>query len=355
MEPRAAHETAPEDGEERLRAVDAWWRAANYLTLGQIYLLDNPLLRRPLRPSDIKPRLLGHWGTTPGLNFLYAHLNRAIQERDLDAIYVTGPGHGGPGMVANAYLDGTYSELYNDIDRSEDGLRSLFRQFSFPGGIPSHAAPETPGSINEGGELGYSLAHAYGAVLDDPDLLAACVVGDGEAETGPLATAWHSNKFVNPVQDGVVLPILHLNGFKIANPTVLARIPEPELVSLMRGYGYTPYVFTGGFDGEDPMEVHRRFAETLDEVLGQIALFKAEAGQNTTAPRPPWPMIIFRTPKGWTCPKEIDGMPAEGNWRSHQVPLTNVREREDHLRLLEDWLRSYRPEELFDSDGAPMP
>jgi xylulose-5-phosphate/fructose-6-phosphate phosphoketolase len=340
--------------DETLQQLNAWWRAANYLSIGQIYLLDNPLLRRPLTRDDIKPRLLGHWGTTPGLNFIYAHLNRVIQNRRLNTIYITGPGHGGPGMVANAYLDGTYSELYNSIEQSTDGIRALFRQFSFPGGIPSHAAPETPGSINEGGELGYSLSHAYGAAFDNPDLLVATVIGDGEAETGPLATAWHSNKFLDPLQDGVVLPILHLNGYKIANPTVLARIPEEELLSLMRGYGHTPYLVSGGFDDEDPIEVHKRFAATLDTVLDQIAQIKAGAAAGTLVGRPAWPMIIFRSPKGWTCPKEIDGHPSENNWRSHQVPLANARDTEAHTKLLETWMRSYRPEELFDESGAPV-
>jgi xylulose-5-phosphate/fructose-6-phosphate phosphoketolase len=341
--------------ERTLEELNTWWRAANYLSLGQIYLLDNPLLRRPLTRDDVKPRLLGHWGTTPGLNFLYAHLNRAIRERDLNTIFVTGPGHGGPGMVANAYLDGTYSEVYNSIDHSEGGLRRLFRQFSFPGGIPSHVAPQTPGSIHEGGELGYSLSHAYGAAFDNPDLLVAAVVGDGEAETGPLATAWHSNKFLDPLQDGVVLPILHLNGYKIANPTVLARIPEQELLELMRGYGHTPYLVSGGFDGEDPIEVHKRFAQTLDRALDQIAQIKADAASGALQDRPAWPMIIFRSPKGWTCPKEIDGHPAENNWRSHQVPLVDARDSAEHTALLESWLRSYRPEELFDDAGVPVP
>jgi xylulose-5-phosphate/fructose-6-phosphate phosphoketolase len=339
---------------ETLTQLNTWWRAANYLSIGQIYLLDNPLLRRPLTRDDIKPRLLGHWGTTPGLNFIYAHLNRAIQERSLNTIYITGPGHGGPGMVANTYLDGTYSEIYNGIEKNEAGMKALFRQFSFPGGIPSHAAPETPGSIHEGGELGYSLSHAYGAAFDNPDLLVATVVGDGEAETGPLATSWHSNKFLDPLQDGVVLPILHLNGYKIANPTVLARIPEEELLQLMRGYGHTPYLVSGGFDDEDPIEVHKRFAATLDQVLDQIAQIKADAAAGTLEGRPAWPMIIFRSPKGWTCPKEIDGHPAENNWRAHQVPLANARDTEAHTRLLETWMKSYRPEELFDEDGAPV-
>ncbi|GAA1444584.1 phosphoketolase family protein [Leifsonia poae] len=340
---------------ETLDRLDAWWRAANYLSVGQIYLLDNPLLREPLTRDHIKPRLLGHWGTTPGLNFIYAHLNRVIQERDLDTIFIAGPGHGGPGVVASAYLDGTYSEIYPRIDRTADGIRKLFRQFSFPGGIPSHAAPETPGSIHEGGELGYSLSHAYGAAFDNPDLLVAAVVGDGEAETGPLATAWHSNKFLDPATDGVVLPILHLNGYKIANPTVLARIPEKELLELMRGYGHTPYVVSGGFDGEDPRAVHERMAQTMDEILDQIAGIKRAAKAGDLTERPAWPMLILRTPKGWTCPKEIDGHPAENNWRSHQVPLADARDTEAHTKLLESWLASYRPEELFDDEGAPLP
>ena len=335
-----------------LEALNAWWRAANYLSVGQIYLLDNPLLREPLTRDHIKPRLLGHWGTTPGLNFIYAHLNRVIRERALDVLFVAGPGHGGPGMVANAYLDGTYSEVYDAIPRTENGVRALFRQFSFPGGIPSHVAPETPGSIHEGGELGYSLSHAYGAAFDNPDLLVAAVVGDGEAETGPLATGWHSNKFLDPQHDGVVLPILHLNGYKIANPTVLARIPEEELLQLMRGYGHTPYLVSGGFDGEDPLEVHRRFALTLDQVLNQIAQIKADAASGALNARPAWPMIVLRTPKGWTCPKVIDGHPAEDNWRSHQVPLRDARDTLAHTQLLEHWMRSYRPEELFDEAGS---
>jgi len=341
--------------ESTLVELNTWWRTANYLSVGQIYLLANPLLREPLTRDHIKPRLLGHWGTTPGLNLIYAHLNRVIRERSLSTIYIAGPGHGGPGMVANAYLDGTYTELYNSVDHTEEGLRRLFRQFSFPGGIPSHAAPETPGSIHEGGELGYSLSHAYGAAFDNPDLLVAAVVGDGEAETGPLATSWHSNKFIDPLNDGVVLPILHLNGYKIANPTVLARIPENELLELMRGYGHTPYLVSGGFDGEDPIAVHRRFAETLDAALNQIAQIKAAAAAGTLEGRPAWPMIILRTPKGWTCPAVIDGHPAENNWRSHQVPLANARDTEEHTRLLESWLRSYRPEELFDESGAAVP
>lgn len=336
--------------DETLRRIDAWWRAANYLSVGQIYLLANPLLREPLTREHVKPRLLGHWGTTPGLNFLYAHLNRVIAEREQSTIYITGPGHGGPGLVANAYLEGTYSEVYSDITQDEEGVRRLFRQFSFPGGIPSHVAPETPGSIHEGGELGYALSHAYGAAFDNPDLLVATVIGDGEAETGPLATSWHSNKFVDPRTDGVVLPILHLNGYKIANPTVLARIPESELLDLMRGYGHKPYVFTGGFDQEDPAAVHARFAALLDEVLDEIAAIKARANEGDET-RPQWPMIVFRTPKGWTCPPVIDGKQVEDSWRSHQVPLASARDTEEHLQVLDGWLRSYRAEELFDSTG----
>ncbi|MGW6004045.1 phosphoketolase family protein [Oerskovia enterophila] len=336
--------------EETLARVDGWWRAANYLSVGQIYLLANPLLREPLDRDDVKPRLLGHWGTTPGLNFLYAHLNRAIVEREQSTIYVTGPGHGGPGLVANSYLEGTYSEVYSDITQDTEGLRRLFRQFSFPGGIPSHVAPETPGSIHEGGELGYALSHAYGAAFDNPDLLVAAVVGDGEAETGPLATSWHSNKFVNPVNDGVVLPILHLNGYKIANPTILGRISDDELHDLMVGYGHTPYFFSGGFDGEDHYEVHRRFATLLDEVLNHIARIKADAAAGNDE-RPFWPMIVFRTPKGWTGPRTIDGKKTEDSWRSHQVPLASARDTPEHLQDLKDWLDSYRVHELFDDKG----
>ena len=334
-----------------LAQIDGWWRAANYLSIGQIYLLDNPLLREPLTRQDIKPRLLGHWGTTPGLNFLYAHLNRIIGERQQKTLFITGPGHGGPGMVANGYLDGTYSELYSPIRQDSVGMRRLFRQFSFPGGIPSHAAPNVPGSINEGGELGYSLSHAYGAAFDNPDLLVACVVGDGEAETGPLATAWHSNKFIDPLQDGVVLPILHLNGYKIANPTILARIPEEQLLDLMRGYGHKPYIVSGGFDGEDPLRVHERMAETLDEVLNEISRIKKAAADGSLEGTAVWPMIILRTPKGWTCPAEIDGKPVENTWRAHQVPLANARDTEEHTRILESWLLQYRPTELFDEVG----
>ncbi len=336
-----------------LDRIDAWWRAANYLSVGQIYLLDNPLLRRPLTRDHVKPRLLGHWGTTPGLNFLYAHLNRAIAERAQSTLYITGPGHGGPGLVANTYLEGSYTELYHDITQDEPGLQKLFKQFSFPGGIPSHVAPETPGSIHEGGELGYALSHAYGAAFDNPDLLVFAVVGDGEAETGPLATSWHSNKFVNPVTDGVVLPVLHLNGYKIANPTVLARIGEDELTALMHGYGHRPYLFTAGFDEESHASIHGRFAALLDEVLDEIATLKATAAAQgaAEAERPLWPMIVFRTPKGWTGPKEIDGKPTEGHWRSHQVPLANARDTQEHLRDLITWLESYRADELFDADG----
>ena len=339
-----------------LQLLDAYWRAANYLSVGQIYLLDNPLLREPLAPEQVKPRLLGHFGTTPGLNLVYAHLNRAIRARDLDVLSVTGPGHGGPGLVANAYLEGTYSEVYPHVGLDEDGLRELFRQFSFPGGIPSHVAPETPGSIHEGGELGYALTHAYGAAFDNPELLVACVVGDGEAETGPLAASWHSNKFLSPRTDGAVLPILHLNGYKIANPTVLARIPERELIALFEGYGHRPIRVTGGFDGEEPAAVHQRFAAALDEALDEIAEIQRRAREGDAEPnRPSWPMIILRTPKGWTGPKEVDGLPVEGTWRSHQVPMTDVRDNPEHLRLLESWLRSYRPEELFDDEGRLVP
>jgi xylulose-5-phosphate/fructose-6-phosphate phosphoketolase len=343
-----------------LELIDAYWRAANYLSVGQIYLLDNPLLREPLRAEHVKPRLLGHWGTTPGLNLLYVHMNRVITDRDLNALYVTGPGHGGPGLVANAYLEGTYSEVYSSIGRDEDGLRALFRQFSFPGGIPSHVASETPGSIHEGGELGYALVHAYGAVFDNPDLLVLCVVGDGEAETGPLAASWHSNKFLNPVTDGAVLPVLHLNGYKIANPTVLARIPEDELTALMRGYGYTPHFVTG----DDPAAVHQQLAATLDAVLDDIAAIQDTARRGATDParrgdaptaRPAWPMIVLRTPKGWTGPKEVDGFPVEGTFRAHQVPLADTRSNAEHRALLETWLRSYRPEELFDTTGKLVP
>jgi xylulose-5-phosphate/fructose-6-phosphate phosphoketolase len=334
---------------DELRSIDAYWRAANYLSVGQIYLLENALLRKPLEPEHVKPRLLGHFGTAPGLNLIYVHVNRAIRERDLNAIYVTGPGHGGPAVVANAYLEGTYSELYPTVTRDEAGLNELFRQFSFPGGIPSHAAPETPGSIHEGGELGYALAHACGAAFDNPDLLVVCVVGDGEAETGPLATSWHSNKFLSPRTDGAVLPVLHLNGYKIANPTVLARIPEDELVSLLRGYGWRPLVVSG----DEPATVHQAFAAALDEALDGIAEIQRAAREEGETERPRWPLLVLRTPKGWTGPKTVDGLPVEGTWRSHQVPLADVRENTEHLRLLDEWLRSYRQEELFDEHGAP--
>jgi xylulose-5-phosphate/fructose-6-phosphate phosphoketolase len=337
--------------EQELDLLDAYWRAANYVSVGQIYLLDNPLLREPLTAEHVKPRLLGHWGTTPGLNLIYAHMNRAILQRDLDAIYITGPGHGGPGLVANAYLEGTYSEVYSHIPENETGLRALFRQFSFPGGIPSHVAPETPGSIHEGGELGYALVHAYGAAFDNPDLLVTCVVGDGEAETGPLAASWHSNKFLNAATDGAVLPILHLNGYKIANPTVLARIGDDELASLMRGYGYEPYFV----EGSDPAKVHREFADTLDTCLDQIAAIQSAARADTDTQRPAWPMIVLRTPKGWTGPAEVDGQQVEGTFRAHQVPLAGTRTNAEHRQQLEDWMRSYRPEELFTEDGALRP
>jgi len=331
--------------------MDAYWRAANYLSVGQIYLLDNPLLREALRPEHVKPRLLGHWGTTPGLNFIYVHLNRVIRARDLNAIYVIGPGHGGPGIVANAYLEGTYSEVYSAVTSDADGMRRLFRQFSFPGGIPSHVAPETPGSIHEGGELGYSLTHAYGAAYDNPNLIVFCVVGDGEAETGPLAASWHSNKFLNPATDGAVLPILHLNGYKIANPTVLARIPEDELRRLLQGLGHEPLFV----EGDDPAVMHDLMAAALDQVLDQIATIQQAARDRRQTQRPRWPMIVLRTPKGWTGPKEVDGLPTEGTFRSHQVPLAEVRTNPEHLRALDAWMRSYRPEELFDDAGRLRP
>ncbi|MBX6363007.1 MAG: phosphoketolase family protein [Gemmatimonadetes bacterium] len=349
--PAAAERPDPPLTPDELRKLDAYWRAANYLSVGQIYLLDNPLLRQPLRPEHIKPRLLGHWGTTPGLNFIYAHLNRVIRRGDLDMIFVTGPGHGGPAVVANTYLEGTYSELYPEVSRDAEGMQRLFKQFSFPGGIPSHAAPETPGSINEGGELGYSLAHAFGAAFDNPDLIVACVVGDGEAETGPLAAAWHSNKFLDPITDGAVLPILHLNGYKIAGPTVLARIGADELDALFRGYGWTPYLV----EGDEPLPTHQAMAATLDTVIAEIRRIQADARASARAVRPRWPMIIMRTPKGWTGPAEVDGKKVEGTWRSHQVPLAEVRTRPEHLRLLEQWMKSYRPEELFDENGTLAP
>ena len=330
-----------------LKKMDAYWRAANYLSVGQIYLYDNPLLREPLTRAHIKPRLLGHWGTTPGLNFLYVHLNRVIKEHDLNVIYITGPGHGGPGLVAQAYLEGTYSEVYTNVSQDEPGLKRLFKQFSFPGGIPSHVAPETPGSIHEGGELGYALSHAYGAVFDNPDLIAACVVGDGEAETGPLATSWHSNKFLNPATDGAVLPILHLNGYKIANPTVLARISHDELEQLFRGYGYVPYFV----EGRDPQTMHRLMAATLDTCLDEIRRIQVRARKNGVKERPRWPMIVLRTPKGWTGPSQIDGKKTEDFWRSHQVPMGDM-DKPDHIKILERWMKSYRPQEFFDKMGA---
>src|SRR5437763_9998313 len=334
---------------ELLGKMNAYWRAANYLSVGQIYLLDNPLLKEPLQLKHVKPRLLGHWGSTPGLNFIYVHLNRLIKEHDLNVIYIAGPGHGGPGLVANTYLEGTYSEFYPNISQDERGLKRLFTQFSFPGGIPSHVAPATHGSIHEGGELGYALVHAYGAVFDNPNLLVACVIGDGEAETGTLAASWHSNKFLNPVRDGAVLPILHLNGFKIANPAVLARISREELRDLLRGYGHEPHFV----EGDDPALVHQLLAATLDAVLAEIRGIQAAA---RAAPdlagvkRPRWPMIVFVTPKGWTGPRFVDGEPVEGTWRAHQVPIAQL-SKPEHLKQLEDWMKGYRPQELFDEDG----
>ncbi|TAT85304.1 phosphoketolase family protein [Rhizobium ruizarguesonis] len=335
-----------------LTLIDRYWRAANYLSVGQIYLLANPLLREPLQPEHIKPRLLGHWGTTPGLNFIYAHLNRLIRARDLDIIYMCGPGHGGPGMVANTYLEGVYSEIYPDISEDAEGMRKLFRQFSFPGGIPSHAAPETPGSIHEGGELGYALVHAYGAAFDNPDLIVACVIGDGEAETGPLAASWHSNKFLNPARDGAVLPILHLNGYKIANPTILGRTSDEDLYHLFEGYGYEPFFV----DGHEPHDMHQQMAATFDQVFDRIREIQNEARLGK-APDfcPRWPMIVLRSPKGWTGPKEVDGKKVEGFWRAHQVPVSNCREDESHRKILEDWMRGYDPEDLFSTDGRLKP
>ena len=331
--------------------MDAYWRAANYLSVGQIYLYDNPLLKKPLKLDHIKPRLLGHWGTTPGLNFIYVHLNRVIKNHDLDMIYIAGPGHGGPGLVANTYLEGTYTEVYPNISQDTEGMKKLFKQFSFPGGIPSHVAPETPGSIHEGGELGYAVSHAYGAVFDNPDLIAACVVGDGEAETGPLATSWHSNKFLNPVHDGAVLPILHLNGYKIANPTVLARISRRELEDLFKGYGHKPYFV----EGSDPETMHELMASTMDTVIDEIKKIQKSARKNGKARRPMWPMIILRSPKGWTGPKEVDGKKTEDFWRSHQVPITEMAAKPSHVKLLEKWMKSYKPEKLFDKNGRLIP
>jgi xylulose-5-phosphate/fructose-6-phosphate phosphoketolase len=337
--------------QDELSKIHAYWRAANYLSVGQIYLYANPLLREPLKLEHVKPRLLGHWGTTPGLNFIYAHMNRVIKKYDIDAIYVCGPGHGGPGMVANSYLEGTYTELYTNIQENEDGLQKLFRQFSFPGGIPSHAAPETPGSIHEGGELGYSLSHASGAAFDNPELLVCCVVGDGEAETGPLATSWHLNKFLNPVRDGAVLPILHLNGYKIANPTILGRMSDDQLTKLFTGYGWKPYFL----EGHEPDQMHQLMAVTLDHIVEEIRGIQSDARQSKKASLPEWPMIVLRTPKGWTGPKVVDGKPVEGTWRAHQVPVSDPQHKPEHLRILEDWMRSYRPEELFDERGKLVP
>ena len=342
--PGISHQPLAQD---ELSKIHAYWRAANYLSVGQIYLYANPLLREPLKIEHVKPRLLGHWGTTPGLNFIYAHFNRVIKKYDLDAIYICGPGHGGPGMVANAYLEGTYTELYPNIRQNEDGLHKLFRQFSFPGGIPSHAAPETPGSIHEGGELGYSLSHASGAAFDNPDLLVCCVVGDGEAETGPLATSWHINKFLNPARDGAVLPILHLNGYKIANPTVLGRMTDNDLTKLFSGYGWKPYFL----EGHEPEQMHQLMAATLEHIVEEIRGIQSDARESTKTNLPEWPMIVLRTPKGWTGPKTVDGKQVEGTWRAHQVPVADLQKKPEHLKILEDWMRSYRPEELFDEQG----
>jgi xylulose-5-phosphate/fructose-6-phosphate phosphoketolase len=342
--PGISHQPLAQD---ELSKIHAYWRAANYLSVGQIYLYANPLLREPLTIEHVKPRLLGHWGTTPGLNFIYAHFNRVIKKYDLDAIYICGPGHGGPGMVANAYLEGTYTELYPNIRQNEDGLHKLFRQFSFPGGIPSHAAPETPGSIHEGGELGYSLSHGSGAAFDNPNLLVCCVVGDGEAETGPLATSWHINKFLNPARDGAVLPILHLNGYKIANPTVLGRMTDNDLTKLFSGYGWKPYFL----EGHEPEQMHQLMAATLDHIVEEIRGIQSDARESTRTNLPEWPMIVLRTPKGWTGPKTVDGKQVEGTWRAHQVPVADLQKKPEHLKILEDWMRSYRPEELFDEQG----
>ena len=345
--PEAAQVLSPEE----LELMDKYWRAANYLSVGQIYLMDNAMLREPLAIEHIKPRLLGHWGTTPGLNFVYVHLNRVIKAHDLDVIYICGPGHGGPGMVANTYLEGTYTEFYPNIAEDEEGIGILFKQFSFPGGIPSHAAPETPGSIHEGGELGYAVSHAYGAAFDNPDLIVACVVGDGEAETGPLATAWHSNKFLNAATDGAVLPILHLNGYKIANPTVMARIPREELESLFVGYGYKPY----WVEGSDPADVHQQMAGTMDAAIADIKRIQQDARENGNSERPAWPMIVMKTPKGWTGPKEVDGQKTEDYWRSHQVPMAEMAQKPGHIKVLEDWMKSYKADELFDENGRLLP
>jgi xylulose-5-phosphate/fructose-6-phosphate phosphoketolase len=345
--PKSEEQLSP----ELLNNMNAYWRAANYLSVGQIYLRDNPLLKEPLKPEHIKAMLLGHWGTTPGQNFIYVHLNRIIKKYDLNMLYISGPGHGGPALVGNTYLEGTYSEVYPNIGQDEEGLKKLFTQFSFPGGIPSHVSPECPGSMHEGGELGYSLSHAFGAVFDNPDLIVSCVVGDGEAETGPLATAWHSNKFLNPVTDGVVLPILHLNGYKISNPTILSRIGNEELGQLFSGYGWRPFFI----EGSDPMQMHQKMAMMLDQVIEEIKTIKSTAAQNNNAGRPRWPMIIFKTPKGWTGPKMVDGLPVEGNFRSHQVPISDPGKNPEHLKQLEEWLKSYKPEELFDEQGRLIP
>src|SRR3954447_11769214 len=343
-----ASDTASTLSSDEAADLDAWFRAANYLSVGQIYLLDNPMLREPLSGDHVKPRLLGHWGTTPGLNFTYTHANRVIRSRDLDAIYIIGPGHGGPAIVANSWLEGSWTEVYPSVERTEEGIRKLFRQFSFPGGIPSHVAPEVPGSIHEGGELGYALAHAYGAAFDNPDLVVFCVVGDGEAETGPLAASWHSNKFLDPVRDGAVLPILHLNGYKIGNPTVLARIPEEELTDLLVGYGYEPHFV----EGSDPEAMHQQMAATLFAVAGRIKEIQRQAREDGSNERPRGPGVVLVTPKGWTGPKEVDGKPMEGTWRAHQVPLSGVRDNPEHVKLLERWLGSYKPAELFDENGT---
>jgi xylulose-5-phosphate/fructose-6-phosphate phosphoketolase len=351
MTETAATPTTMPLSDEALRGIDAWWRAANYLSAGQIYLQDNPLLREPLKPEHIKPRLLGHWGTAPGLNFMYVHINRVIKERGIESMFITGPGHGAPATLANVYLEGVYSEVYPQITWDAAGMQRFFRQFSFPGGVPSHVAAETPGSIHEGGELGYALAHAYGAAFDNPDLVVFCAIGDGEAETGPLSGSWQSNKFLNPVTDGTVIPILHLNGYKIANPTVAARIPHDELADILRGYGHTPYFV----EGDDPPTMHQRMAAVLDQVMDEVQSLRQHARQVGGASRPSWPMIVLVTPKGWTGPKVVDGKPVEGTFRSHQVPLAGLRDNPDHLRQLEEWLRGYHPEELFTAEGAPAP
>lgn len=342
------NKTDSELSADLLQKIDAYWRAANYLSVGQIYLMANPLLKEPLKLEHIKPRLLGHWGTTPGLNFIYVHMNRVIKKYDVDSIFMAGPGHGGPAVVANVYLEGTYTEYYHEVTQDEEGMQKLFKQFSFPGGIPSHVAPETPGSIHEGGELGYVIAHSYGAAFDNPDLIVCCVIGDGEAESGPLAGSWHSNKFLNPVKDGAVLPILHLNGYKIANPTILARIPKEELEKLLIGYGHKPYFV----EGCDPMEMHKKMAETLDTVIEEIREIQRKARESNSSERPIWPMIVLTTPKGWTGPKEVDGKKVEGYWRSHQVPLSELAKKPEHLKMLEEWMKSYHPEELFDANGT---